>query len=140
MSKSLVDQCCRVEADGRQNVFRYASEFVADSSVAAPMPSVPSTSCLPRGTRVRVEDPRFAGQTGTVAGEKHGWNIVTLDADGGAKFIRPKFLRKADSPPRVKASPREPSGGSARRRSAPPRDSEQDAIHRRTKLLLGIRE
>jgi len=135
MSKSLVDQCCRVEADGRQNVFRYASEFVADSSVAAPTPSVPSTSCLPRGTCVRVEDPRFAGQTGTVAGEKHGWNIVNLDADG-AKFIRPKFLRKADGPPRVKASPREPSGGSARRRSAPPRDSELDAVGRRVWALF----
>ena len=142
MSKSLVDQCCRVEADGRQNVFRYASEFVADSSVATPAPSVslptpsvPSTSCLPRGTRVRVEDPRFAGQTGTVAGEKHGWNIVNLDADG-AKFIRPKFLRKADGPPRAKASPREPSGGSARRRSAPQRDSEQDAVGRRVWALF----
>jgi len=81
------------------------------------------------------EDPRFAGQTGTVAGEKHGWNIVNLDTEG-AKFIRPKFLRKADSPPRVKASPREPSGGSARRRSAPPRDSEQDAVGRRVWALF----
>jgi transcription antitermination factor NusG len=40
------------------------------------------TGVVAAGTKVRVTDPRFAGETGVVEGYRDGWHVVTLDADG----------------------------------------------------------
>ena len=39
------------------------------------------TGVVAAGTKVRVTDPRYNGETGVVEGYRDGWHVVTLDAD-----------------------------------------------------------
>ena len=52
---------------------------------------------VPRGTRVRLADPRFRGKLGTVVDHKHAWYRVQLDA-GGIQSVRLMFLQREDEP------------------------------------------
>ena len=53
---------------------------------------------VPRGTRVRLADPRFRGKLGTVVDHKHAWYRVQLDT-GGVQSVRVMFLQREDGSP-----------------------------------------
>ena len=53
---------------------------------------------VPKGTRVRLDDPRFKGELGTVVDHKHAWYRIQLDA-GGVQSVRVMFLQKEDGRP-----------------------------------------
>ena len=79
-----------------------APSFGKAKKKAPPPKKEKVTGVVAAGTKVRVTDPRFAGETGIVNGYRDGWHVVTLDADGsGAKFVRLKHLQRADGAPLV---------------------------------------